>query len=345
MPTDLPWGPTELEAAARQRLTPEAATYYETTAVHPPARDNERAWAMWRFVPRFGVDVSQVSTTASFFGREVPAPLLLAPCAFGGYAHPDGEWAVARGAARTGTPFVVSSASSKEQTTVPGAASTPCWCQVYVPRTDTDVERVVRGAEESGFEAIVVTVDAPIGSLRRRGYVPDADEHDPFEHARPAGSPLNPAVTWSTLEHIVGLTALPVLVKGVLCPADAEAAVQRGVRGVIVSNHGSRQLEGVVPTAVVIEEVAAAVAGRALVLVDGGVRSGRDVLRALCLGAHGALVGRPYLWALAVAGEDGVDLLLRRYQLELENALALTGCCTIADAGRALVRWYPYPAG
>jgi len=339
--TDLPWDPRELEARARDHLTPEAATYYETTAVHPPTRDNERAWATWRFVPRFGVDVSQVSTATTFFGREVPAPLLLAPCAFGGYAHPDGEWAVARGAAGTGTPYVVSSASTKEQTTVPAAAATPCWCQVYVPHGDDAVERVVRGAEDSGFEAIVVTLDAPIGSLRRRGYIPDADEHDPFEHARPSGSPLNPAVTWATLEHIVGMTELPVLVKGVLAAADADAAVGHGVRGVVVSNHGSRQLDGVIPTAAVVEEIAAAVGGRALVLVDGGVRSGRDVLRALCLGADGALVGRPYLWALAIAGEAGVDLLLRRYQLELENAMALTGCCTVVEADRALVRWYP----
>ncbi|HVM64454.1 MAG TPA: alpha-hydroxy acid oxidase [Acidimicrobiales bacterium] len=345
MATDLPWDPDELAALARERLTREAATYYETTAVFPPTRDNERAWAMWRFVPRFGIDVSQVSTATSFFGREVPAPVLLAPCAFGGYAHPDGEWAVARGAARTGTPYVVSSASTQPQVSVPSAATTPCWCQVYVPHTDAEVDAIVRGAEDSGFAAIVVTVDAPIGSLRRRGYIPDADEHDPFEHARPSGSPLNPAVTWATLERIAGLTSLPVLVKGVLSASDAETAVAHGVRGVVVSNHGSRQLDGVVPTAAVIEEVAAAVGGRAVVLVDGGVRSGRDVLRALCLGADGVLVGRPYLWALAVAGEDGVDLLLRRYQLELENAMALTGCCTVADAGRALLRWYPYPSG
>jgi isopentenyl diphosphate isomerase/L-lactate dehydrogenase-like FMN-dependent dehydrogenase len=344
MPTDLPWDPTDLEAAAREHLTPEAATYYETTAVHPPTRDNERAWAMWRFVPRFVIDVSEVSTKTSFFGREVPAPLLLAPCAFGGYAHPDGEWAAARGASRTGTPYVVSSASTKEQMSVPAAAPTPCWCQVYVPRADADLERVVRGAEESGFQAIVVTVDAPIGSLRRRGYIPDADEHDPFEHARPSASPLNPAVTWATLERIVAMTPLPVLVKGVLHPGDADAAIEHGLHGVVVSNHGGRQLDGVMPTAAVIEEIAATVAGRGLVLVDGGVRSGRDVLRALCLGADGALVGRPYLWALAVAGEDGVDLLLRRYHLELENAMALTGCCTVADADRALVRWYPYSA-
>jgi 4-hydroxymandelate oxidase len=292
-------------------------------------------------VPRFGIDVSDVSTATEFFGRHVPAPLLLAPCAFAAHAHPEGEWAVARGAARTGTPYVVSSASSQDQASVPASAATPCWYQLYVPRSTSDVERAVRAAEDGGFEALVVTVDAPIASLRRVGYVPDAAEHDPFDHGRPAGSPLNPAVTWTTIEKVVALTTLPVLVKGVLRAGDASTAVDRGVRGVIVSNHGSRQLDGVVPTAIVLEEIADAVAGRALVLVDGGVRSGRDVLRALCLGAHGALIGRPYLWALAVAAEDGVDLLLRRFHLELENALALTGCRRIGDAERTLVRWYP----
>jgi len=323
------------------RLAPNAATYYETTAVHPPARDNERAWASWRFVPRFGIDVSEVATSTTFFGRSMPAPLLLAPCAFAAFAHPDGEWAVARGAARTGTPYVVSSASSKEQATIPASAATPCWFQLYVPRAAPDVERIVRAAEDGGFEALVVTVDAPVASLRRTGYVPDAGERDPFEHGRPSGSPLNPAVTWTTVAEVVALTALPVLVKGVLHPDDALRAVECGARGVIVSNHGGRQLDGVVPTALVVEEIAGAVADRALVLVDGGIRSGRDVLRALCLGAHGALIGRPYLWALAVGAEDGVDLLLRRLHLELENALALTGCRSIADAGRALVRWHP----
>ena len=331
----------DLAAAARRRLPPDAAAYYETTAVYPPARDNERAWAAWRFVPRFGIDVSEVSTASELLGRAVAAPILLAPCAYTGYAHPDGEWAVARGAARTGTPYVVSSASTQAPASVPSAAATPCWFQLYVPGEAAEVERVVRDAEEAGFEALVVTLDAPIGSLRRIGYVPDAAEHDPFEHARPAGSPLNPAVTWDTVGQLVELTPLPVLVKGLLHPDDAVLAVERGARGVIVSNHGSRQLDGVVPTAVVLEDIAREVADCALVLVDGGVRSGRDVLRALCLGAHGALVGRPYLWALAVGGEDGVDLLMRRYHLELENALALTGCRRIADAARPLVRWQP----
>ncbi len=339
-PADLPWDPVELEVAARAALPPDAATYYETTAVHPPCRDNEAAWRAWRFVPRVAIDVSAVTTRAELLGTDVPAPLLLAPCAFAGHAHRDGEVAVARAAGRTGTPYIVSTASSMPPTAVTAAASGPCWFQMYVPGAPEEVAALVAATEDAGFDAIVVTVDAPVGSLRRRGYVPDAAEHDPFAHGRAAGSPLNPAVTWSTVGDLVRRTTLPVLIKGLLHPDDARRAVACGARGVVVSNHGGRQLDGVIPTAAVLEGVAAEVGGEVAVLVDGGIRSGRDVLRALCLGADAVLVGRPYLWALAVAGEDGVDLLLRRYHLELENALALTGCCRVGDAHRGLVqRW------
>ena len=171
--------------------------------------------------------------------------------------------------------------------------------------------------------------------------MPDREYVDPLHRARPHTSPLNPSVTWKTIERIVALSSLPVLVKGVLRPDDARVAVLSGAAGVIVSNHGARQLEGVIPTAVVLEKIAA-VAAPAPVLVDGGIRSGRDVLRALCLGAQGVLIGRPYLWALAISGASGVSEILLRYRLELENALALTGCRSPADADRdLLVRWTP----
>jgi isopentenyl diphosphate isomerase/L-lactate dehydrogenase-like FMN-dependent dehydrogenase len=212
-----------------------------------------------------------------------------------------------------------------------------------VPREPELLAPTLAGAAEAGFTAVVVTVDAPVASVRLHGYVPDRGYVDPMLRARPHASPLNPSVMWSTLERIVELTPLPVLVKGVLHPDDARAAVDVGARGVIVSNHGGRQLDGVVPTAIVLEAIAAAVAP-ALVLVDGGIRSGRDVLRALCLGAHAVLIGRPYLWALAIAGEAGVVELLARLALELENALALTGCRSPADASPALLtRWRPAP--
>jgi 4-hydroxymandelate oxidase len=266
----------------------------------------------------------------------MPAPILLAPCAYAGHAHPDGEHAVARAAGAASTTFVVSSAASVAPADVARRATGPCWLQLYVPRDEQQLAPTLARAEAAGFRAVVVTIDAPVASIRLHGYVPDRGFVDPMVRARPHASPLNPSVTWPTIERIAALTSLPVLVKGVLRADDAHAAIEHGARGVIVSNHGSRQLDGVVPTAVVLDAIAAAIAP-APVLVDGGIRNGRDVLRALCLGARAVLIGRPYLWALAIAGEAGVAELLARLQLELENALALTGCRTPAEADRSLV--------
>ncbi len=335
-PSSLPWDPIEMAAAARGHLTDEAATYYETTAVFPPVHDNEHAWSDWRFAPRVGRDVGSVSTTVQLFGAAHPMPVLLAPCAFAGYAHPDGEHAVARAAASTGSTFIVSASSSHPPEAVARAAPGTCWLQVYVPRDDDQLTALLTDAEDAGFGAIVVTVDAPVASIRLRGYLPDREAADPTRRARPHGSPLNPSVTWKTIARIAESTSLPVVVKGVLRADDARAAIDHGARGVIVSNHGGRQLDGVVTTASVLEPIAAA-ARPATVLVDGGVRTGRDVLRALCLGADAVLIGRPYLWALAIGGVDGVVELLARFALELENALALTGCRNPGDADRSLL--------
>ena len=274
----LPWDPLELAAAARRALTEETATYFETTAVFPPGNDNEIAWQQWRFVPRVARDVSSVSTGIELFGEPVAAPILLAPCAFTGRAHNAGELAVARAASETGTKYVVSQTSSKPTRDIAQSAPGTCWLQVYVPADDDELASVLAAAAVDGFGAIVVTVDAPVGSIRHHGYVPDKVFVDPMQRARPHASPLNPAVTWKTVERIVARASLPVLVKGVLRPDDARAAVTHGAAGVIVSNHGARQLDGVVPTAFVLEKIAA-VADPVPVLVDGGIRTGRDVLR------------------------------------------------------------------
>jgi 4-hydroxymandelate oxidase len=340
----LPWEPRELAAAARRNLTDGTATYFETTAVFPPTVENEVAWAEWRFVPRVGRDVATVSTEVEILGAKLCAPILLAPCAFTGRAHAGGELTVARAAVETGTTYIVPQTSTKAPRDVAKSAPDQCWFQLYVPREEDEIEPLLADAADAGFRALVVTLDAPVGSIRRVGYVPDRDYVDPIDRARPGAAPLNPSVTWKTIERIVALSSIPVLVKGVLRPDDARAAVLHGAAGVIVSNHGSRQLEGVIPTAVVLEKIAA-VAAPAPVLVDGGIRSGRDVLRALCLGARAVLIGRPYLWALAISGASGVAELLLRYRLELENALALTGCAGPADAERdLLMRWSPAPA-
>ena len=335
----MPWEPGELAAAARKNLTPGAATYFETTAVFPPTAENEAAWAEWRFVPRVGRDVAEVTTEVEILGAKMCAPILLAPCAFTGSAHAGGELTVARAAIETGTTYVVPQTSTKPPREVAKSAPDRCWFQLYVPNDLEELEPMLAEAADAGFGAFVVTLDAPVASIRRDGYMPDRVNVDPMRRARPGASPLNPSVTWQTVERIVALSSLPVLVKGVLRPDDARAAVLHGAAGVIVSNHGGRQLEGVVPTALVLEKIAA-VAAPAPVLVDGGIRSGRDVLRALCLGATAVLVGRPYLWALAISGTAGVTELLLRYRLELENALALTGCTNPAEVSRdLLVRW------
>jgi 4-hydroxymandelate oxidase len=241
----------------------------------------------------------------------------------------------------TGTTYVVPQTSTKPPRDVAMSAPGHCWFQLYVPNEEDALEPLLADAADAGFGAIVVTLDAPVGSIRRYGYLPDRVTVDPRDRARPGASPLNPSVTWKTIERVVALSRIPVLVKGVLRPDDARAAVLHGAAGIIVSNHGARQLDGVIPTAVVLEKIAA-VAAPVPVLVDGGIRSGRDVLRALCLGAQGVLIGRPYLWALAISGASGVAEILLRYRLELENALALTGCRSPADAERdLLVRWTP----
>jgi 4-hydroxymandelate oxidase len=333
----LPWDPLEMAQTARQHLTADAATYFETTAVFPPTRHNEAEWAKWRFVPRVGRDVASVSTGIDILGTAMAAPILLAPCAFAGHASPNGELAVARAAEATGTTYVVPTTSTVSPDEVARHTPGTCWLQLYVPRDPQQLAPTLAGAAAAGFAAVVVTMDAPVASIRAHGYMPDRGARDPLVRSRPDASPLNPSVTWSTIERIVGRTSLPVVVKGVLRTDDARAAFEHGARGVIVSNHGERQLDGVVPTAVVLEEIASAATG--YVLVDGGIRNGRDVLRALCLGAHAVLIGRPYLWALAIAGEAGVAELLTRLRVEFENALALTGCRSATEADRSLLRY------
>jgi 4-hydroxymandelate oxidase len=333
----LPWDPLEMADAARQNLTADAATYFETTAVFPPTHHNEAAWSRWRFVPRVARDVASVSTSIELLGARMAAPILLAPCAFAGQAWADGELAVARAAATTGTTYVVPSTSTISPDEVARRTPGTCWLQLYVPRDEQQLEPTLAGAADAGFGAVVVTMDAPVGSIRLHGYLPDRRAVDPLVRGRPHASPLNPSVTWSTIERIVGLTSLPVLVKGLLNVDDARAAFEHGAGAVIVSNHGERQLDGVVPTAVVLEAIASAANGP--VLVDGGIRNGRDVLRALCLGAHAVLIGRPYLWALAIAGDAGVAELLGRLRIEFENALALTGCRSATEAERSLLRY------
>jgi 4-hydroxymandelate oxidase len=324
---ELPWDPAALEAAARERLPAIAYAYYAAGAgMESRVAANPRAWGRWWLRPRVLVDAGAVSTATRVLGTPIALPVMLAPCAFHRLAHADAEAATARAAAAAGTVMMVSTHSSLPLEQVVPHATAGAWFQLYVdPDPGVTLGRL-RRAEECGCGALVITVDAPVWGVRYRGLGDSAA----FAEAAGSTAVSSGAATflgldWAGVERIAAATRLPVVLKGILHPDDAGRAAASGVAGLVVSNHGGRQLDGSIPPALALPEVVAAVAGRLEVYVDGGVRSGADVLRALALGARAVLVGRPYLWALTLGGEAGVLALLRRLGAETANAMTLAG--------------------
>jgi isopentenyl diphosphate isomerase/L-lactate dehydrogenase-like FMN-dependent dehydrogenase len=304
-------------------------------------RENVDTWRRWRLRPRMLVDVGEVSTATELLGHEISMPIVVAPVAFQRMAHEDGEPGMARAAAEAGTLMCLSTIATARPSEVAEAApGGHRWFQLYCFRDRAVTQTLIDEAAEFGYEAIVLTVDAPRLGWRERdlrsGFVVPASVTVPSVAAalgadKPIGvaeafALLDPTITWADLEQLVSGCDLPVLVKGVLTAEDAELALEHGAAGVIVSNHGGRQLDGVAPSAEVLPEVADAISGRGLVLVDGGVRRGTDVLVALALGADAVMVGRPALWGLAADGERGALRVLQILRNELELALALAGC-------------------
>jgi isopentenyl diphosphate isomerase/L-lactate dehydrogenase-like FMN-dependent dehydrogenase len=311
-------------------------------------RENREAWRRWRLRPRMLVDVGEVSTATELLGTEVSMPIVIAPVAFQRMAHPDGEEGMARAAADAGALMCLSTIATARPSDVAQAAPQGHrWFQLYVFRDRAISQALIDEAVEFGYEAIVLTIDAPRLGWRerdmRQGFVIPPEVTVPsVAAALGADVPIGPAeafalvdptLTWSDLEELVSSCDLPVLVKGVLTAADAELALEHGAAGVIVSNHGGRQLDGVAPGAEALPEVADAVAGRGTLLVDGGVRRGTDVLVALALGADAVMVGRPALWGLAADGEAGAARVLKLLQAEFELALTLAGCPSPAAIG------------
>ena len=308
-------------------------------------RENVDTWRRWRLRPRMLVDVGEVSTSTQLLGTEISMPIVIAPVAFQRMAHDDGEAGMARAAAEAGTLMCLSTIATARPSDVAEAAPDGHrWFQLYCFRDRAVTQTLIDEAVEFGYEAIVLTVDAPRLGWRERdmraGFVVPASITVPSVAAAlgadvPIGPAeafalLDPTLTWADLEELVSGCDLPVLVKGVLTAEDAELALEHGASGVIVSNHGGRQLDGVAPSAEALPEVADAVAGRGLVLVDGGVRRGTDVLVALALGADAVMIGRPALWGLAAEGQQGALRVLQILRNELELALALAGCPTPA---------------
>ncbi len=319
-------------------------------------RENRAAFERIKLRPRMLVDVSTVDTSAVVLEQRVEFPILLAPTGFQGLAHPEAELATARAAAAAGTIVVVSTYSSRTLEEIAAVGDGPKWFQLCCYGDKAVTRAHLDSAAAHGYSAICLTVDVPrLGrrerDIRNRVRIPPealpanfasmvdlsaipVDERGSAV-ASYAASLLDPSLTWQDVDWLRSVTDLPVLLKGILTAEDARLAVEHGVQAIIVSNHGGRQLDGVPATIDVLSEVVEAVEGRAEVLVDGGVRRGTDVVKALALGAKAVLIGRPYLWGLAANGEAGVTRVLRMLADEVELAMALLGCPTVSDIQRA----------
>jgi 4-hydroxymandelate oxidase len=341
----------ELEAIARGRLDKGVYDYYAGGAEDELAvRGNREAFQRLRLKYRVLVDVSTVDVATALLGAPLALPVILAPTALHRMADPEGERATARAAAAAGTLMTLSTVSSVPLEEVAAAAPSGArWFQLYCFPDREDTEALVARAHRAGYGAIVLTVDAPILGRRER------DLRNGFEvpiglpaHATgrprvaggqwPLGSLIGqPALSWKDLAWLRGMSPLPLVLKGIVRGDDASRAIDEGAAAVWVSNHGGRQLDGAIPTAEALPEVVRAVAGRAPVLVDGGIRRGTDVLKALALGATAAAIGRPQLWGLAAQGEAGVARVLAMLRDELALAMALAGCRRVSEIDRSLV--------
>jgi 4-hydroxymandelate oxidase len=349
-----------LEARARDQLDPMLFDYIAGGAGDEwTLRENRAAWSRIQLLPRMlrGVGSRRLDTTV--LGTPVPFPVLVPPMGFHGLCHPDAELATARGTAAAGTIFVASTVSNRSLEATADACDGPRWFQLYVYRDREITRDLVRRAAASGYRAICLTVDTPLAGPRERDRrnrlrMPEHLGLDNFpsshaeSHKQSTGSAesalaryiareLDPDLSWKDVAWLRDLSGLPVIVKGILAPDDASRAVDEGAEAIIVSNHGGRQLDGVPASITILPRVVAAVSGRAEVLLDGGVRRGTDVLKALALGARAVLVGRPVLWGLTLDGAEGVRAVLDHVRAELDLAMALAGCRTIADIAPDLI--------
>jgi 4-hydroxymandelate oxidase len=349
----------ELEREARHVIGEMAYAYYAGGADDERLLDgNLAAWDRWQLHPRVLAGVASVSTATTLLGSAVGTPVAIAPTAIQGLAHMEGEVATARGAAAAGALMILSSLATCPLEDVAAAAPDAVrWMQIYVLRDRARTAELVARTVAGGYRALVLTVDAPVSGLRLREW--RGGVHLPDDLALPnlAGGSTSsareggfmaivtrefePALTPNDIGWLAGLSSLPVVVKGVQRADDAVRCVEAGAAGVVVSNHGARQLADAPATADILAEVVDAVDGRAEVYVDGGLRRAPDVAKALALGARAALVGRPSLWALATGGSDGVAGMLGWFEAELRRTMWLCGAATVDGLDRSLVRRTP----
>jgi isopentenyl diphosphate isomerase/L-lactate dehydrogenase-like FMN-dependent dehydrogenase len=356
-----PFAVEELEHLAKSILKPEAYDYVAGSAgAEDSCRANLAGFQRWRIVPRFLRDVSNRDLGVNLFGQFIRAPVLLAPIGVQGILHAEAEIAVARAARSLAVPMVLSTLSSRPLESIAQAmGDVPHWFQLYWPKNSDLTASFLGRAERAGYSALVVTLDTNhLGWRERdlqRAYLPFLQAEgianyltDPVFRAQLPAPPeqnpeaavryflqivSNPALTWPDLGFLRGHTRMPIILKGILDPDDARKALDHGVDGIIVSNHGGRQVDGAIASIDALPRVARAAAAKTTVLFDSGIRRGADVVKALALGAKAVLLGRPYCYGLAVAGEDGVRDVVQNLVADIDLTLGLAGCASLADLG------------
>jgi 4-hydroxymandelate oxidase len=346
----------DFERLAHRRVSKAAWEYLSGGAGDElTLRWNRTAFDAIRLKPRVLCDVSKLDTTLNLFGQEFPHPILLAPAAYHKLIHPGGECATARGAGAGGTTLVVSTFATTSLEEVAKQATAPLWFQLYMMPERSISKDLIQRAEAAGYRALCITVDTPVLGVRNRemrinfqlprGMVrenvknvsPQVAAAAHFSKGGPSIAVLNPRLTWNDVEWVKSLTKLPVLLKGILAPEDAQLAVEHGASGIIVSNHGARNLDTAPAAVDALPGIVKAAGGKIPVLMDGGIRRGTDVLKALALGARAVLLGRPYLWGLAVDGPAGVERVVRILLDEFRAAMALCGKPSLAGLDRSLL--------
>ncbi|MDO5666246.1 MAG: alpha-hydroxy acid oxidase [Alcaligenaceae bacterium] len=336
---------------AKERMSAQAWAYFSGgVADERLLSANQSAWQQFHVLPQLLTDFQGATTRFSLLGKEYEFPIFLAPIAYQTMAHPDGEFASALAAAAMQTPYIISMQSATPLAVLCEQAPGPKWLQWYWQEDKSASTRLLEEAFSLGVEAIVLTVDAPVNGVRNREQraafcLPTEVEavllREFKSQSRPLGGPgqsplfgsefLVSAPTWEMVAEFIRDCPLPVILKGVINPIDAEKAIEIGAAAIVVSNHGARVLDILPPTARVLSTVCEVVAGRIPVLVDGGIRRGSDVFVALALGATAVMIGRPYLYAMAAAGASGVAHVLHLLRTELEVAMTLTGCRNLEE--------------
>ncbi|XP_066600104.1 2-Hydroxyacid oxidase 1 [Prorops nasuta] len=349
----------DYENYALNNLTPSVRDYYKSGAGGERSlKWNREAFGIYRIRPRVLRDVSKRDLSTVIQGEKISMPVCIAPTAMQRMAHPDGECANSRAAQAAGVIFIMSTISTSSIEEVASAAPNAIkWLQLYVFKSRSVSLDLIRRAEKAGFKALVLTVDAPVfgdrkADIKNQFALPSHLRFANFDgdlssdiNKKTTGSGLNEYVTnsfdtslsWSDINWLKSVTKLPLILKGILTAEDALLSVEHGANGIIVSNHGARQIDGVPATIEVLPEIVKAVQGKIEVYMDGGIREGTDVFKALALGAKMVLIGRPMIWGLSYAGENGATHILEILRKEIDTAFALTGCANVNDISKEMV--------